>query len=50
MNTRRYPRSLAEAFKDADYASPLTIYRRPSRAPLWVALALGALLLGSAFV
>jgi hypothetical protein len=27
--TRRYPRSLREAFKDAEYASPLTVYRSP---------------------
>lgn len=49
-NTRCYPRTLAQAFKDADYASPVTIYRRQSRAPMWVALVIFVVLLGSAVV
>lgn len=41
MNTRRYPRTLAEAFP-CDYADPI---ERPERSPypraLWIALAFG---------
>lgn len=29
MNTRKYPRSTSEAFKDADYASSVTAFRGP---------------------
>lgn len=30
MNTtRRYPRTMSEAFKDADYADPIRRYRPP---------------------
>jgi hypothetical protein len=39
MNTRRYPRTLAEAFKGADYASAVTVYGRPGlRKKEWAAL------------
>lgn len=42
MNTRRYPRTAAEAFKGVDYACPI---ERPAHAPypraLWIALVIG---------
>lgn len=37
MNTRRYPRSMAEAFKDAPYACAVTIHLSvPARVWRWV--------------
>lgn len=38
--TRRYPRTAAEAFKDADYAGAVYRYpeRRRGRRALWLAL------------